>query len=459
MGACRNYHACPSWSRREWLRLGATWLSGLSLPRLLAAESVSSANASLRSLILLNCFGGPSHLDTWDMKPQGPSAIRGSFAAISTSNPGECVCEHLPGLARIAKHLTLVRSVTHDRNVHGGAVGFALTGTRTADPGIPGVRGPDASPEDFPAIGSTVTRLAPGRDDLPTAVTLPWDLIDGQGRFVPGQTGGMLGRQYDPWFVRSDPNADDFRVDGLAPPPGVTLERMDVRRGLRRSLIEKQRRMAETAATRHLDAYYSQAFDLLTSEATRIAFRLSDETPALRERYGRNTLGQSCLLARRLVEAGVRVVQVNASGSLFGDYGWDTHGDNFNTLKHKLLPRFDPAFSMLIDDLHARGRLDDTLVVCLGEFGRTPKISANAGREHWPQCYTVLFAGAGMKPGFVYGRSDVQGAYPVESPVTPEDIVATIYDTLGVPPHTMLRDAAGREHPLVRGRVLTELRA
>ncbi len=457
MGACPDYRASRQWSRREWLRVGATWLSGLSLPRLLAAESNSAARHAPRGLILLNCFGGPSHLDTWDMKPDGPSAIRGAFTAIPTSIPGEIVCEHLPGLARIAKHLTFVRSVTHDRNVHGGAVGFALTGTRTADPGIPGVRGPDASAEDHPAIGATVTRIAPARGDLPSAVTLPWDLIDGQDRFVPGQTGGLLGRAYDPWFVRGDPNATEFRVDGLAPPPGVSLERMDLRRGLRDALVEQQRRLEETAGTRSLDAYYAQAFDLLTSAATRAAFELADETPALRERYGRNTLGQSCLLARRLIEAGVRVVQVNASGSLFGDYGWDTHGDNFNTLKDKLLPRFDPAFSTLIDDLQARGRWADTLVVCLGEFGRTPKISTNAGREHWPQCYTVLFAGAGMRQGFVYGRSDAQGAYPAESPVTPEDIVATIYDTLGIPPSTLLRDAAGREHPLVRGRVLTEL--
>lgn len=456
--ACADFWSARRLTRREWMSIGAAGLAGVSLPKLLAAEHIrASGPAKSRSLILLNCFGGPSHLDLWDMKPEGPSAVRGPFQPIATSAPGVVFCEHLPRLAERADRLTLIRSVTHDRNVHGGAVGFVLTGTRTSDPGIPGVRGPDATTADHPAIGSTVTRLAPSTANVPTAVTLPWGLIDGQDRFVPGQTGGLLGREFDPWFVRNDPNDPEFEVEGLAPPEGITLNRLHVRRGLRAAIADQQRRLDGIAEVRGLDAYYERAFNLLTSAATRQAFDLSNERSPNRERYGRNTLGQSCLLAVRLVEAGVRVVQVNASGSLFGNYGWDTHSDNFNTLKNKLLPRFDPAFSSLLDDLEERGLTDETLVVCLGEFGRTPKISSNAGREHWPQCYTVLLAGGGVRRGYVHGASDKQGAYPIEHPVAPEDLVATIYHALGIDPAAKLRDASGREHALVQGSVLAEL--
>jgi hypothetical protein len=298
---------------------------------------------------------------------------------------------------------------------------------------------------------------AAGPRAVPRAVTLPWTLIDGQGRFVPGQTGALLGGRYDPWFIKSDPNDPNFRVEGLALEQGLSLGRIEARRGLLSSVDAQRSRLDRVASARNLDAYYDRAFSLLTSPATRRAFDLAAEPAALRDRYGRNTLGQSCLLARRLVEAGVRFVQVNASGSLFGDYGWDTHSDNFNQLKNKLLPRFDPALATLLDDLDDRGLLGETLLLCMGEFGRSPAISKSAGREHWPFCYSVIVAGAGVRRGHTYGRSDKQGAYPVEDPVKPEDLVATVYASLGIDPGRALHDHLGREHVLVKGRVLDEL--
>jgi hypothetical protein len=393
----------------------------------------------------------------WDMKPEGPSAIRGSFRPIRTRLPGTVVCEYLPLLSQRNDRFTLIRSVTHERIVHGGAVGFVLTGTRTRDPGIPGVRGPDATAGDHPGMGATVTRFAQGPPSVPRAVTLPWTLIDGQGRFVPGQTAAMLGGRYDPWFIKADPSDPGFRVEGLALEQGLSVDRLALRRGLLTAIDEQRRRLDDHAEQQNLDAYYDRAFALLTGPATRRAFELRTEPAALRDRYGRNPVGQSCLLARRLIEAGVRLVQVNASGSLFGDYGWDTHSDNFNQLQNKLLPRFDPALSTLLDDLDERRLLGETLVVCMGEFGRSPTISRSAGREHWPFCYTILMAGGGVSRGRVYGRSDKRGAYPVEDPVKPEDLVATVYASLGIDPSQRIQDHLGREHVLVQGRVLHEL--
>ncbi|MEX2118280.1 MAG: DUF1501 domain-containing protein [Pirellulales bacterium] len=452
---CSGFRQSLASSRREFLKAGSIGLLGLGSAQLLRAEANDKPRA--RSVILVYCFGGPSHLDMWDMKPDGPSAIRGEFSPIRTRLPGSVYCEHLPRLAERNDRFTLIRSVTHDRLVHGGAVGFVLTGTRTADPGIPGVRGPDASLDDHPALGAMVNRSAPSVQPVPSAITLPWEMIDGQGRLVPGQGAAMLGRQYDPWLVRSDPNNPKFSVGGLELEPGLSIGSLDRRRRLRDSVNSQSRRLEQVAEMQVLDAYYQRAFGLLTSQRTELAFDLKREPAALRDRYGRNTFGQSCLLARRLVEAGVRLVQVNMGNDLNGEYGWDTHADNFNRLKQKLLPKFDPGFSALLDDLDERGLLADTLVVCMGEFGRTPRISKNAGREHWPHCYSVLLAGAGVQRGLEYGASDNQGAYPIDCPVTPEDLVATIYDWLAIDPGSTITDHLGREHALVKGRVLAEL--
>jgi uncharacterized protein (DUF1501 family) len=456
-GGCRDYRRARGATRRQFLAAGGAGALSLTLPRLLQAQVAAGPRPRAKSLILVYCFGGPSHLDMWDLKPEGPSAFRGPFAPIATKLAGTVYSEHLPELAWRNDRFTLVRSMTHERNVHGGAVGFTLTGTRTADAGIPGVRGPDSTPADHPSPGAVVNRFSPAGKAVPSAVTLPWDMIDGQGRFVPGQTAGMLGGAFDPWFVKSDPAKADFRVEGLLPQPGLGLDRFAERRALLAAVDDQCRQLDEIAEANDLDAYYQAAFDLVTSRETRTAFDIALEPESLRDRYGRNAFGQSCLLARRLVEAGVRLVQVNASGSLFGDYGWDTHSDNFNHLQKKLLPRFDPGLAALLDDLEDRGLLDDTLVVAMGEFGRTPAISRIAGRDHWPHCYSVLLAGAGIRRGYQHGRSDRQGAWPAEDPVAPEDLVATLYASLGIDPACLIHDATGREHTLVKGRVLDQL--
>ena len=445
-------------SRRQALAMGGLSTMGLAwLPGPEAVQAASDHSGRAKSVIVLYLLGGPSHLDTWDPKPNGPSAIRGEFGVIPTRVPGTVYCEHLPKLAARNDRFTLVRSITHERNVHGGAVGFVLTGTRPNDPGIPGVRGPDASPLDHPCLGAVVTQYAPATRGLPSAVTLPWEMIDGQGRSVPGQTAGLLGRKADPWYVYSDPNSPNFRVEGLTLPQGLSSQRLDQRHRLLGAITQGQSAVEPVTNVAALGDYYERAFDLLSSDATRRAFDLSQEPAALRAQYGRNTFGQSCLLARRLVEAGVKLVTVNMGNGLFGDFGWDTHSKNFPQHKDVLLPKFDPAFAALLDDLEQRNLFDDTLVVVLSEFGRSPKIQSNGGRDHWPQCYSAIFAGGGVRRGFELGQSDAMGAYPHADPVTPEDLVASIYSAIGIDPHRHIYDATGRGHQLVRGRVLQEI--
>ena len=456
---------CPSFrqmnlavSRRGFLQAGGLAALGLGLPGLIQAEATGrSRPARAKSCLLVYCFGGFSHLDMCDLKPNAPREIRGEFGPIATAVPGLDFCEHLPRLARVADRLTLVRSMTHDRSVHGGAVGFVLTGTRTLDPGIPGVRGPDATLGDHPNLGSTVARFRPADGPVPSAVALPYTMIDGQGRFVPGQTAGLLGGTYDPWFVADDPSKPGFRVEGLTLPHNLTDSRMGGRKRLLDVVDDQIVGLDTVASVAKRNDYVDRAFSILTSPRTRRAFEIGTEPAGLRDSYGRNTFGQSCLLGRRLIEAGVRFVQVNMGNSLGGPYGWDTHDKNFPRLKNELLPKFDPAVAALIDDMDARGLLDETLVVVMGEFGRKPKIQTNGGRDHWPRCYSLFLAGAGIRRGVVVGASDKDGAEPVADPITPEQIAATIFDALGINPSTELRDHQDRPVPLVRAEPLPSL--
>ena len=455
----RMHHSQPLHpTRRELLAVGGLSALGLSLPQVLRGESENRTKpARAKSAILVYLFGGPSHIDMWDMKPDAPAEVRGEFSPIATAIPGTVYCEYLPQLAKLNDRYTLIRTMTHDRNVHGGAVGFVLTGTRTNDPGIPGVRGPDASLDDHPCLGATINRYAPTKAQVPTAITLPWDMVDGQGRKPPGQTAALLGSKYDPWIIQADPNDKKFHVDGLSLLPGISIDRLRDRQGLL-GQIDRQHSLVNTIASAGLmNDYYQHAFSILTSAETQQAVDISHEPDELRDRYGRNTFGQSCLLGRRLIEAGVRFVQVNMGNRLFNDYGWDTHSNNFPQHRDKLIPKFDPGFSTLLTDLEERGLLDETLVIGMGEFGRTPKVSKNGGRDHWPQCYSVILAGAGVHRGLELGRSDEHAAYPLERPVTPEELVATIYDLLGIDPAMHIRDRQNRDHPLVRGEVVREV--
>ena len=391
--------------------------------------------ARARSVIFLYQFGGPSHVDLLDRKPNAPDQIRGPLAGIQTTVPGLELCEQLPRLATVMDKVTLVRSVHHEFKNHNPASYYALSGHT---PPVDDIRLRE-SLDLYPAYGSVVDRLAPAARELPTFVAYPHVIRDGEN--TPGQQASFLGRRHDPFFFRADPNAPDFRLPELSLPEGISPDRLADRRELQQ-LIDGQSRLWETAAGTGLGAQYERAVELIGSARVREAFNLSAEPADVREHYGRTTYGQGCLLARRLVEAGVRFVNVyfspNIGGQSYTSGGWDTHGFN-NTLMYPIikawhLPITDQTLPILLTDLDERGLLDETLVVWMGEFGRSPKINKFAGRDHWPGCYTVLLAGGGLKRGYIHGASDRDGAKPDRDAVRLDDLAATIYWLLGIDP-------------------------
>jgi hypothetical protein len=374
----------------------------------------------------------------WDMKPDAPVEIRGEFKPIASTLPGVPVSEHLPLFARQIHRGTLIRSAHHSvNNSHGAAVYTSLTGH---DQGELGGR---AQPTDYPAIGSVVSLCRPPKATIVPFVQMPYIVAEGAGGPPqPGFFGGWLGRSLDPLFVLKDPNAPDFAMPELSLPGGVDLSRLGARRELAATLGGPPPGLADDRRIGDLDRFQTRALELLTSSATQQAFRIDAEDPRTRDRYGRNIYGQSCLLARRLVEAGTRVVTIAWAPD--ANATWDTHGNNFAALKNKLLPQLDAAASSLLDDLSARGLLERTLVVVMGEFGRSPKINAAAGRDHWNFGYSLWLAGGGIKSGYVHGASDRIGARPSTDPVTPAEIIATIYKCLGIPADLELRDRLQR---------------
>jgi hypothetical protein len=433
-------------TRRNMLQVGAIGALNLTLPRVLAAgerASRGSGAPGADSCILVFLNGGPSHLDMWDMKPDLPKEMRSEFRPVATSVPGVRVCEHLPRLSRLMNNCTLVRSVHHDQVAHAPAVYTALTGVYSdVRAGIVG-----AKPTDHPAIGSVLARHRPPASNVVPYALLPYLTAEGAGGPPqPGFLGGWLGKTHDPFLVlKGGPEPDGFNLPALTPGEGVTAERVHDRSQLLAGVNRAGGVRAGQAD--ELERLQARACDLLASPAARRAFRLDQEPARVRDAYGRNIYGQSLLLARRLVEAGTRLACISWAPD--ANATWDTHGDNFNKLKNQLLPPFDLGFSQLLSDLTDRGLLERTLVVVMGEIGRTPKINKDAGRDHWEFCYTVLFAGGGTKGGFVYGASDRHGAYPSENPVSAADIVATIYHALGIDPDLELRDRLDRPIPLV----------
>jgi hypothetical protein len=437
--------------RREFLQVGFSGLLGAGLPGLLAARAgagPAGAEGRARSMILVFLTGAPSHLDTFDMKPDTPEGIRGEFRPVATRAPGVFYCEHLPGLAARADKLAVVRTLSHKHRNHLNGTHQVLTG----NPQPNAVDDKPASRDDYPCYASGLDYARPRSDGVPSGVTLPTYLVEGPLRW-PGQHAGFLGPKHDPWQVRQDPSRPDFRVEGLSLAEGLSVERLRGRRDLQREL---DARLAEADALRSpadpLAGQRASAYSLLFSGKVARAFDLAREDPRLRDRYGRNLFGQSLLLARRLVEAGVPIVQANM-GIV---QNWDTHDDNFPKLKTRLLPWLDQALSMLLDDLAATGLLDETLVAITGEFGRTPKIKGT-GRDHWSAVFSAAFAGAGVRGGQVIGSSDKLGAYPNTPPYTPGDLAATIYRALGVDPATELPDRLGRPLRLCNGEVIDPL--
>ncbi|GAC1340603.1 MAG: DUF1501 domain-containing protein [Isosphaeraceae bacterium] len=444
-------------TRRECLRAGGLGWWGVSLADLLKLQAqAGNAETKKRSLIIAFCPGAPSHIDSWDPKPEAPAQIRGEFKTIATKTPGVRVTEHLPMLAALSDKYTLIRSMTHGEREHEPGTHTMLCGLHRA----PSQSGRANRSADRPNIGSIMTYVRPSPADVPTAIVLPTKLTF-QGNFFPGQNAGFLGAQYDPWHLDGDPNAPSFRPPDLELPTGLSLGRLDSRRDLLADLEIQRRDLDQTASVARLDGFRQKAASLLSSRKTRDAFDLNREDPKLRDRYGRHMMGQGLLLARRLVEAGVGFVQVNLGVMNH----WDTHSDNFTRLKNELLPPYDRGVSALIEDLDRRGIADEVILIVTGEFGRTPKVGqqttvANAtgnGRDHWGGVFTTLVYGGGLKGGQVLGSSDRIGAYPASNSYTPADLAATVFRQLGVQPRQEIHDVFGRPFILNEGTVIDAL--
>lgn len=440
-------------SRRELLRVGGVGVFGLNAAGLLhlgtAAARAASAASPVKHCILIFYYGGPSQLDTWDMKPNAPAEVRGAFRPIATSTPGVHICEHLPQCARIMHKLAVVRSLHHPMRNHNSAAVEALCG-RTPLRGDLELLADDAN--SFPCYGAVVSHQRPGPRDVPPHVALPHVMYNVVK--LPGQTAGYLGAAYNPFHVTGDPNAPNFRVTELDLPANLSAERLESRRSLLEALDQRAIRGGSEEA---MKVYQGRALDFLQSQRLRGAFDLAREPDRVRDRYGRHTLGQSMLLARRLVEAGVRFINVNDKINNGQLANWDSHENNFPRHKDDLLPPADQAFSALVEDLDARGLLESTLVVALAEFGRTPKINKTAGRDHWPDCFSAVLAGGGVRGGAVYGSSDRIAAYPATDPVTPGDLAATLFWRFGIDPATEVRDLTGRPFRLADGEPLRRL--
>ena len=455
-------------ARHDLLLAGSLGLLGLGLPELLqGAQSSGLRRGAAKSCILFFLEGGPAQQDMWDMKPEAPLEMRGPFKPIATTNPDVQLCDELPQLAKQIHHLALVRSVHHKIVDHNAGAYYMLTGRK---PLVGSRLIISDDPTNFPPYGSVVSKLRPLKD-LPEFIHMP-EIMSNNGYDIPGERAGFLGTGFDP-LVAGDPSDPDYRIPGLSFPRGVNRRRLDRRRQLLGTLDTLAGANPQDKNFAGLDDHYRKAFSLLTTARTRDAFDLDREPESLRERYGYPDrvdrskparkfgglphLGQCLLLARRLVEAGVRLVTVCTGRRI--DQTWDGHRQHFSLLRKSILPYFDRGFSALLEDMHDRGLLDETLVVAMGEFGRTPKIgqvtsSAGAtpeGRDHWPHCYTILMGGAGINAGLVYGSSDRIAAFPKTNPVTPEDVAATIYYALGIDPETRIADPSGQELPLALG--------
>ncbi|HEY1188640.1 MAG TPA: DUF1501 domain-containing protein [Gemmata sp.] len=445
-------------SRRDWLRVGVPAALGLAVPRAQAKPAPSGAGfGRARSVVVVFTSGGQSQLDTWDPKPGAPEEVRGSFRSIRTATPGLRVCEHLPRMAALANRFAVLRSMTHDDLDHGSACYLALTGQFHPRKSS----NPPPRPTDFPALGAVLKRVRPATAFPHTAVHVNGPLLAPK-EVSPGQYGGFLGRGYEPAELGNVTDTGRL-VEALNLPADVPAERLKSRHDL----------LAKLDPGTSSDPLAQKAFELVNAPRVRAAFDLDREPEKLRDRYGRHRSGQACLMARRLVEAGVPWLTVFFNHGIRGqddhpedtdEYGWDTHNDIFDSLKTHLLPRFDASVATFLEDLRVRGLLETTLVVVMGEFGRAPLVAleknfagSSPGRKHWGRCYSVLLAGAGVVPGALYGTSDRIAAYPQSDPTTPGDLAATMFHALGIPPDAHYTDANDRPYKAVIGRPITKL--
>jgi hypothetical protein len=432
---------CEGFYRRDFLKIGAAGLFGVTLPQLLELEARAAARPAAgtarraSSVIFVWLGGGPATIDMWDLKPGAPAEIRGEFRPAPTCVPGVRISEHLPRVGRVLDRCTLVRSLAHSIPAHGPATVHMTTGNRLT----PALQ--------YPNIGSLATRLLPGTPGVPPYVSF------GE---VRASSAGYLGTGYNPFIVEGVGGgrgaAARLNVRGITLPTGFTLEQLDRRDELLRDFDGRFRAVDHGGDLADgLDAFHRRALEILRSPRTRRAFNLDEEPISLRDRYGRTPFGTGAIAARRLIDAGVRFVTLTLGG-------WDTHGQNFNALRTRLLPQLDQTLSALVEDLSDRGTLDSTVVYCAGEFGRTPRINRNAGRDHWARSMAVLLAGGGFKGGCVYGSTDGQGMAPATDACTPDDVCATIFHALGLDPHQELMTPTGRPVQLFReGQILPRL--
>ncbi|APW60101.1 DUF1501 domain-containing protein [Paludisphaera borealis] len=435
---------CGGVTRRDFLQVGALGALGFSLPHLMAARAAGAVKPGHddRSCIMIFNLGAPSNMDLWDMKPDAPAEIRGPFKPVQTTIPGYQFSEILPGHARLADKISLVRSVHHGgAAVHDAGWQMMQTG-RLFTGGV-----------NTPHVGAVVSYLQGRKTDLPPFAVLPELMGRGGGNMPNGQAGGFLGKAHDPFELHADPSKPGFRVPDLLPPQEIGTVRLDRRRKIR-DLVDNAVDLFESSESAAiLDDNFQSAFRLMTSTQAREAFDLSQEPQQVRDRYGMTRFGQSCLLARRLIENGVRFVTINTFLTVFDEITWDIHGSkpftSIEGMRDIVCPLYDQGYSALIEDLDQRGLLDATLVCNLAEFGRTPRVNPAGGRDHWPQCFTVGFAGGGVKGGRIVGASDPIGAVPADRPVEPPDVAATIFHSLGLNLETQLPGPAGRPFPIV----------
>jgi hypothetical protein len=458
---------CDGLTRREMLRVGGLGALGLSLPELLRGQQSAAARTAsparptggrAKSCIVLFLMGGPPQHSTWDPKPDAPAQVRGEFKPIATNVPGIHVSELMSRTARVADKICLLRAVSSNDNAHSSSGYYMLTGqphqpmnAENANPG---------PPNDYPSLGGVVRRLKHDRGGLPAAITLPMRIFNTDGSVWPGQDAGFLGRNTDPWLFTCKPAAADFRIPEFSLPAEVPATRLHGRHTLLQHVNRRLDDVEHSGVLNHFDRQSQQAFDLLRSRRSREAFRLDREPVAARDRYGRSQFGQSVLLARRLVEAGVSLVQVNwfrGPDEPEDNPCWDSHTKETQRLKTVLAPPMDQAYSALLEDLAQRGLLDETLVLCMAEFGRSPKMNPAGGRDHWGYVYSVALAGGGVRGGQVYGASDKVGGQPKDGRVQPQDVSATVFHCLGYRADTEIHDTLGRPLPISRGEVIRQV--
>ena len=457
-----GFRLCDGVTRREWLRIGGIGLGGLSLDQLLGSRSMARPAEAVpagkaKAVILLGLTGGPSQHDTWDPKPEAPAEVRGPFATIATKTPGLQIGELMPLTARWTHRIGVLRAVVTGDNAHSSSGYQMLTGVPhqplNRENALP------KPPNDAPCLAALVRALRQKPGALPASVVLPEHIWNDGNKPWPGQDAGFLGREYDPWLVHCDPSKQPLHAPSLERPKSVPALRFQRRRRLLDQLSRHVDQLSQSRNMASYSAHQRQAMDLLSGSGARAAFDLSKEPRKLRDRYGRSRWAQSALLARRLVEAGVSLVQINWTRikGKENQGGWDTHKKHNSSAKNLLMPMMDRAFSALLSDLDDRGLLDETLVVWTGEFGRTPRFNKNAGRDHWGHVFSLAMAGGGIRGGVVHGQSDKRGAFPQSGIVRPRDLAATIFQLLGYHAHTTVADPLGRPVPVSRGKAIAQL--